>query len=56
MQLSPITISWAQIAHIIDEAVLLAINTDTAIEQLLLEAQQKINSVDIKENNYADSI
>jgi multiple sugar transport system substrate-binding protein len=48
--------NWAQIAHIIDEAVLQAINTDTAIDQLLLEAQQKINRIDIKENNYANSI
>jgi len=48
--------NWSQIARIIDEAVLGAINTDIAIDQLLLEAQQKINQIGIKQNNYADSI
>jgi multiple sugar transport system substrate-binding protein len=48
--------NWAQIARIIDGAVLGAINTDTAIDQLLLEAQQKINRIDIKEDHYAANI
>ena len=37
--------NWAQIAHIIDEVVLAAINTDTPVEQLLREGQQKINEL-----------
>jgi multiple sugar transport system substrate-binding protein len=48
--------NWAQIARIIDETVLSAINTGAPIEQLLFEAQRKINRIEIKEDNYADSI
>lgn len=48
--------NWSQIAHIIDEAVLRAINSDVAIDRLLLEAQQKINQIDIKQDNYANNI
>ena len=46
--------NWAHIAKIIDETVLHAINTDTAIEQLLAAAQQKIY---LKDNpDYADTL
>lgn len=37
--------NWAQIAHIIDEVVLAAINTNTPAEQLLRQGQQKINEL-----------
>ncbi len=37
--------NWAQIAHIIDEVVLAAINTDTPVKQLLTQGQQKINEL-----------
>ncbi len=37
--------NWAQIAHIIDEVVLAAINTDTPVEKLLAQGQQKINEL-----------
>ncbi|MES2276440.1 MAG: extracellular solute-binding protein [Bacteroidota bacterium] len=38
--------NWAQIAKIIDEVVLQAINTDTPVEILLAAGQQKINLID----------
>jgi len=47
---------WSQIARVIDEVVLRAINTDIAIDRLLLEGQQKINRIDITQNNYADRV
>jgi multiple sugar transport system substrate-binding protein len=41
----PMLANWAQVAHIIDELVQLAINTDKPAEQLLANAQQKIDSL-----------
>jgi multiple sugar transport system substrate-binding protein len=38
--------NWAQIAKIIDQVVLQAINTDIAVEKLLEDGQQKINLLD----------
>ena len=38
--------NWAQIASIIDEVVLQAINTDTPVAELLANGQQKINALD----------
>ncbi len=46
--------NWAQIAKIIDEVVLQAINSDTPIEQLLANGQQKINQLD--RPNYANTL
>jgi len=37
--------NWAQIAHIIDNVVLKAINTDTPVNQLLAEGQQRITGL-----------
>jgi len=42
----PLKANWAQIASIIDEAVLRAINTDTSVAELLAAGQQKIDSLD----------
>jgi multiple sugar transport system substrate-binding protein len=38
--------NWAQIASIIDEVVLKAINTDVPVAELLAAGQQKINALD----------
>jgi len=38
--------NWAQVARVIDEVVLNAINTDTPVKQLLAAGQQKINLLD----------
>jgi len=38
--------NWAQVAKLIDEVVLQAINTDIPVEQLLSDGQQKINLLD----------
>lgn len=46
--------NWAQIAKIIDEVVLQAINTDTPAGQLLAAGQQKITLIDTP--NYANTI
>lgn len=46
--------NWAQIAKIIDEVVLQAINTNTSVEELLEAGQQKINLID--NPNYADTL
>ncbi|MVN93140.1 extracellular solute-binding protein [Mucilaginibacter aquatilis] len=43
--------NWAQITHIIDEAVLAAINTDTAVSQILKIAQQKITQLTTDEKH-----
>ena len=48
--------NWAQIAAIIDEVVLQAINTDAPVKQLLAAGQQKINLIDKPTPNYADTI
>lgn len=38
--------NWAQIAHIIDDVVLQAINTKTPLQQLLNEGQKRIDMID----------
>ncbi|UOQ96726.1 sugar ABC transporter substrate-binding protein [Hymenobacter sp. 5317J-9] len=38
--------NWAQLANIIDEVVLQAINTDAPVAELLAAGQQKINALD----------
>ena len=48
--------NWAQIAHIIDEVVLQAINTDTAAMQLLATGQQKINLISQTQTNHANTL
>ena len=48
--------NWSQIAKIIDEVVLQAINTDTRIDHLLETGQQKINAIDKPSLNYADTL
>lgn len=48
--------NWAQIAHIIDEVVLQAINTDTAAAQLLATGQQKINLISQTQTNHANTL
>jgi len=48
--------SWTQIAKIIDEVVLQAINTDTPVEELLDAGQQKINAIDKSLLNYANTL
>ncbi len=48
--------TWAQIAHIIDEVVLQAINTDIPSDQLLFAGQQKISAIDKPEKSYADTL
>lgn len=48
--------NWAQIAKIIDEVVLQAINTDIPVEDLLEAGQQKINAIDKPLLNYADTL
>jgi len=48
--------NWAQIAKIIDEVVLEAITSNTAISQLLDKGQQKINLIDIPQTNYANTL
>ncbi|GAB3913979.1 extracellular solute-binding protein [Mucilaginibacter boryungensis] len=42
--------NWAQIAKLIDEVVLQAINTDTPVEILLAAGQEKINLIDKPSN------
>lgn len=55
-QMLPQKSNWAQIAHIIDEAVLQAIQTKAPVKQLLAAAQQKIQQTDPKEKHHADKL
>ncbi|RKR84368.1 multiple sugar transport system substrate-binding protein [Mucilaginibacter gracilis] len=48
--------NWAQIAKIIDDLVLAAINTATPVAQLLAHGQQKISAIDKPIVNYANTL
>jgi multiple sugar transport system substrate-binding protein len=44
--------NWAQIAEIIDQAVLSAMNTDRQTEDILAEAQKSIHTLNTLQNAY----
>jgi multiple sugar transport system substrate-binding protein len=48
--------NWAQIAKVIDEVVLAAINTDEPVGQLLAQGQQKINQLNLSGAEHEYSI
>jgi len=48
--------NWAQIAKVIDEVVLQAMDSDIPIPELLEQGQQKINVLDKPILNNADSL
>ena len=48
--------NWAQIAKIINDIVLQAINSDTPIEQLLKAGQYQISAIDKPISNYANTL